>query len=140
MAVCTGPIADELKTSLPDARFAGWLSREELIEELKQARCQILPSRFDTFGCVVVEAMCLGVPTVAYNCKGPKTIIEQSQAGILVDDLESMTEAVIGLLSDGVNATRLSDRAKVKSQLWSDYEILSTILAHLYQRPINACH
>ena len=136
----TGPIADELKHKLPEARFTGWLSQEELIEELKHARCQILPSRFDTFGCVVVEAMCLGVPTVAYNCKGPKTIIEQSQAGMLVEHEESMGDAIVELLSDESKASQLSAKAKVNSQQWSDSEILNNILEHLHRSPTMSCH
>jgi glycosyltransferase involved in cell wall biosynthesis len=129
----TGPISDELKHKLPDARFTGWLSQEELIEEFKHARCQILPSRFDTFGCVVVEAMCLGVPTVAYNCKGPKTIIEKSQAGMLVEHEESMADAIVELLSDESKASQLSAQAKVNCQQWSDSKILNNILEHLYR-------
>jgi glycosyltransferase involved in cell wall biosynthesis len=67
-----GPAKTLLKQNLPHANFVGWQNQENLVAYYENSDLLLLPSRFDTFGCVVIEAMHCGCPVVAYNCKGPK--------------------------------------------------------------------
>jgi glycosyltransferase involved in cell wall biosynthesis len=55
----------------------------------------VFPSRFDTFGNVILEAFVHGMPTVAFNCKGPKDIIQHNKNGYLVDDIAGMSSKII---------------------------------------------
>src|SRR5262249_24875993 len=55
----------------------------------------VFASRFDTFGNVILEALVHGMPAVAFNCKGPKDILEDGRSGYLVDSTEEMTERII---------------------------------------------
>ncbi|HPJ36091.1 MAG TPA: glycosyltransferase [Spirochaetota bacterium] len=90
-----GPEEERLKELLPDAKFLGWVEHNSLPDIYSAADLLILPSRFDTFGNVIVEAFSCGTPVVSYNTKGPRDIIENDKSGYLVNTKEKMAEAVI---------------------------------------------
>ncbi|MGB0733902.1 MAG: glycosyltransferase, partial [Pontibacterium sp.] len=69
-----GPAKKQLEIALPEATFLGWAEHASLPNLYRQADLLLLPSRFDTFGCVVLEAMSCGLPVAAYNSKGPRDI------------------------------------------------------------------
>ena len=96
----TGPAEEELKTVMPDACYLGWVDREVIPDLFKSADILLLPSRFDTFSCVVLEALSCGLPVVAYNTKGPKDILEDSVNGFLVETDEEMAGKVVGFFLD----------------------------------------
>lgn len=71
-------------------------------EYLNSAMC-VMPSRFEGFGMVLIEAMALGIPTISFNCPcGPKDIIAHNEDGILVpnDDIQAFTKAIERLITD----------------------------------------
>ncbi len=90
-----GPAEKELKEVLPEAIFMGWIDHEKLPEIYSAADILILPSKFDTFSCVVLESLSCGLPVIAYNDKGPKDIIEDNINGFLVSDAKEMAEKII---------------------------------------------
>jgi glycosyltransferase involved in cell wall biosynthesis len=55
--------------------FLGRLSREQVREAFWRAHCFVLPSDFETQGCVYVEAMSCGIPAIATRCGGPEDTI-----------------------------------------------------------------
>lgn len=75
--------------------FLGMLSREQVLNEMSNASVFVLPSRYETFGVVVIEALALGKPVIATRCGGPESIIRE-QDGILVpaDDVLALAEAM----------------------------------------------
>jgi glycosyltransferase involved in cell wall biosynthesis len=95
-----GPKEKELKEVLPDAIFLGWVDHHKLPEIYSAADMLILPSRFDTFGCVVLEALSCGIPVAAYNTKGPKDIIIDSVNGYLAKDSDDIAAKIIKFLGD----------------------------------------
>ena len=86
---------------MPDAVFLGWVDHDRLPEIYSAADMLILPSRFDTFGCVVLEALSCGIPVAAYNTKGPKDIIVDGVNGYLARNGADMASRIIGYLGDG---------------------------------------
>ena len=82
----TGPSLDELRKALPDAIFLGWVDHEKLPVIYSSADILILPSKFDTFSFVVLEALSCGLPVIAYKTKGPKDIILDGTTGYLVNN------------------------------------------------------
>jgi glycosyltransferase involved in cell wall biosynthesis len=90
-----GPAEEELKTALPEATFLGWVSREQLDQLYAGLDLFVFPSKFDTFGNVVLEAFSHGMPVLAYDCKGPKDIVEHGRSGYLVDTVEEMAAQVV---------------------------------------------
>ncbi|MCC5947066.1 MAG: glycosyltransferase [Nitriliruptoraceae bacterium] len=71
--------------------------------ELLQATICVVPSRHEAFGMVIVEAMNLGIPVVAFDCpNGPREIITDGVDGLLVppEDAEALADAMVRVLSD----------------------------------------
>jgi glycosyltransferase involved in cell wall biosynthesis len=95
-----GPAEQQLKETLPDAIFLGWQDKKQLSSLYLSLDLFVFPSRFDTFGNVILEACVHGMPTVAYNCKGPKDIIQNNKSGYLVDDIAGMSDKIIEYFSN----------------------------------------
>ena len=82
-----GPDFDALKTAYPAARFLGPRFGLELATLLSAADVFVFPSRTDTFGLVMLEAMACGVPVAAFPVPGPLDVVRDGSTGALDDDL-----------------------------------------------------
>ncbi|MBZ9653342.1 glycosyltransferase family 4 protein [Phyllobacterium lublinensis] len=89
LVVGAGPDLDELKRKYPDAVFAGKKEGEELARYYAGSDVFVFPSRTDTFGLVLLEAIACGLPVAGYPVPGPKDVIGVSGAGVLSDDLQT---------------------------------------------------
>ena len=80
--------------------FLGRISREEIQREMQGANCFVLPSRYEAFGAVLIEAMATGLPVIATRSGGPDHIVNR-ECGILVDadDPASLCKAMEQLLA-----------------------------------------
>jgi glycosyltransferase involved in cell wall biosynthesis len=87
-----GPASDELKKEFPEAIYMGWVDHKDLPDFYSAADMLALPSKFDTFSCVVLEALSCGLPVIAYKTKGPKDIILDGENGYLVSNRKTMVE------------------------------------------------
>src|SRR5262249_29487694 len=72
VVVGDGPARAALAAHYPDAEFRGALRGEALAEAYAAADVFVFPSRTDTFGLVVLEALASGVPVAAYPVPGPR--------------------------------------------------------------------
>jgi len=88
VVVGKGPQEKELRTRYPDVHFAGPKFGEELARYYADADVFVFPSRTDTFGLVIIEAMATGTPVAGYPVSGPIDIIPGSDAGIISEDLK----------------------------------------------------
>lgn len=95
MIVGDGPAREELQARYPKAVFTGAKVGEDLAEAFRQADVFVFPSRTDTFGVVILEALASGLPVAAYPVMGPIDILEGTGAGICSEDLRA---AAIGCL------------------------------------------
>ena len=90
-----GPQLKELKEQFPEAVFVGFQSGEPLARHLASADVFVFPSRTDTFGIVLLDALASGVPVAAYPVTGPLDVITSDKVGNLNEDLKvAMTEAL----------------------------------------------
>lgn len=87
VVVGDGPMLDELKRRHPDAHFLGQRVGKELARVYASADVFVFPSRTDTFGLVLLEALASGVPVAAYPVPGPLDVIGDSGVGVLDEDL-----------------------------------------------------
>jgi glycosyltransferase involved in cell wall biosynthesis len=76
-----GPALAQLRARFPDAIFLGALFGEELARAYCSADVFVFPSRTDTFGLVVIEALACGLPVAAYPVAGPIDILGRSGRG-----------------------------------------------------------
>lgn len=129
--VGSGPAEERLRAALPQARFFGWLEQTQLPSLFQQADLLLLPSRFDTFGCVILEAMSTGLPTLAYNCKGPRSIIQPGLNGLLARDSADMIDQALGFLGDVEMQGRLRVGALARYLDYSPQRILDGLLADM---------
>jgi glycosyltransferase involved in cell wall biosynthesis len=82
-----GPDFARLKAKYPQVRFAGYKSGDELAGYYASADVFVFPSKTDTFGLVILEALATGVPVAAYPVRGPLEIIRQGETGFMEEDL-----------------------------------------------------
>lgn len=82
-----GPLLEALRRRYPEVRFTGVLDQHQLASLYNVASVFVFPSRTDTFGLVLLEAMACGCPVAAYPVTGPVDVIGDSPAGVLHDDL-----------------------------------------------------
>ncbi len=88
MIIGDGPDSDVLEKEFPGAAmFVGYQRGQELINLLSVADCMVFPSKTDTLGLVILEALSCGVPIAAYDVGGPRDIVENGVDGYLGDDL-----------------------------------------------------
>ena len=87
--VGTGPALDRIRARFPKTNFLGVLERDDLAKVYAAADVFVFPSRTDTFGLVLLEAMACGLPVAAYPVTGPRDVIGESNAGVLHEDLRT---------------------------------------------------
>ena len=81
--------------------FLGALTRQQVAEELARVQALVHPSRYETFGVAIVEALAMGRPVVATRCGGPDGIVA-ARDGLLVpvDDVDALARAMHQLRVD----------------------------------------
>jgi glycosyltransferase involved in cell wall biosynthesis len=90
-----GPARESLQRQFPDAIFLGKLHGEELATAYANADVFVFPSKTDTFGLVILEALASGVPVAAYPAPGPIDIITDPNTGALDNDLGKAIELAL---------------------------------------------
>ena len=96
MVVGDGPMLDMLKRRYPQAHFTGALLGDDLSQAYAAADCFVFPSRTDTFGLVLIEALASGTPVAAYPVQGPADVIGDAPDGCLDQDLAVACRAALG--------------------------------------------
>jgi hypothetical protein len=84
-----GPALARIRSKHPEVNYLGVLHARELAQVYAAADVFVFPSRTDTFGLVLLEAMACGLPVAAYPVTGPLDVIGDSGAGVLHEDLRS---------------------------------------------------
>lgn len=92
-----GPDRDRLMRKYPGVSFPGYMTHEEIAEELPNHDVFVFPSRTDTFGLVMLEANACGLPVAAYDVQGPRDVVRQGYSGVLHSDLETAVKGALKL-------------------------------------------
>lgn len=96
VVVGNGPAVEDLRRRNPDVHFLGEHTGLDLARLYASADVFVFPSRTDTFGIVLLEALASGLPVAAYPVTGPIDILGDGTAGALSDNLR---EAALAALS-----------------------------------------
>jgi len=97
VVVGSGPARDSLMRRYPHARFLVAHGDDQLAEYYAAADAFVFPSRTDTFGLVMLEALASGVPVAAFPVTGPLDVIGDSGAGVLSEDLRAAALAALAI-------------------------------------------
>ena len=115
-----GPYLKKIKNKYPKVVSAGKVPNEELFNHYAKADVFFFPSVFDTFGIVMLESIACGLPVVAYDTMGPRTLIKKGINGYLISNDEQVHKAIR-------KALRL-DREKVSESVQDfTWEIVTSI-------------
>jgi glycosyltransferase involved in cell wall biosynthesis len=107
LVVGEGPALAELKAAYPAAHFPGVLFGERLAAAYASADVFVFPSRTDTFGVVLLEALASGVPVAAFPVPGPADVIGGAGVGVLSEDLREAALAALRIPRDKCRAFAL---------------------------------
>nr|CRH07637.1 putative GT4 [Candidatus Magnetococcus massalia] len=115
VVVGRGPQKESLQKRYPDVHFLDTDNDEQLARYYSSADVFVFPSKTDTFGLVMLEAMACGVPVAAYPITGPLDVLEMEGAGecelgALHDDLTTAIHQAMGRSPEACRtyATRFS--------------------------------
>ena len=122
-----GPALAGLKAKYPNASYLGVLKQPELAKVYASADVFVFPSRTDTFGLVLLEALASGLPVAAYPVTGPIDVLGDSPAGALREDLR---EACL----EALRIDRATARAHAEKFSWRAAS--EQFLAHLRPMPV----
>lgn len=109
--VGNGPVRLELERKYPEAKFVGKKTGPELADHYRSSDVFVFPSKTDTFGIVLIEALACGLPIAAYNVMGPKDIVTDKSMGVLHEDLAVAANA----------ATKIADKTKLHEHVKENY-------------------
>lgn len=74
--------------------FLGTLNREQVVEQMQMCDCFVLPSRYETFGVVYIEAMACGKPVIAVANGGPDDFVKDFNGMLIKPDVEELTGTI----------------------------------------------
>ena len=97
-----GPMLETYKKQYPDVTFTGFKTGIELAKYYANADVFVFPSKWETFGIVMIEAMACGTPVAAYPVQGPKDVIDEGVTGFMENDLSTAVHRCLGLNRDKV--------------------------------------
>ncbi len=114
-----GPALTGIRARFPDVNFLGVLDQWELAKVYASAQVFVFPSKTDTFGLVLLEAMACGLPVAAYPVTGPLDVLGDSRAGVMHEDLRTACLAALELKREDAvaHARRFSWRAATEEFL-----------------------
>jgi glycosyltransferase involved in cell wall biosynthesis len=103
-----GPARPALERAYPAAKFLGQRTGEPLVEAYAASDVFVFPSRTDTFGLVVLEALACGTPVAAYPVQGPKDVVDNSEVAVLDEDLAKACREALAIPRNAARAFALS--------------------------------
>ena len=104
----TARLREALEQRYPQVISSAPRRGEELAgATMQRADVFVFPSRTDTFGLVMLEAMACGMPVAAYPVKGPIDVVANGRAGVLDEDLQRACQQALALPREQVRAHAL---------------------------------
>jgi len=129
-----------LMKNLQSASFPGTLHGDALAESYANMDAFVFPSRTDTFGLVLLEALASGVPVVVSPETGARTGVQPGVTGFYAEDLNAFTQSVLHLMNNHALRREMGSAARqfalsktwdaVFEQLYRTYETGLQKIAH----------
>jgi glycosyltransferase involved in cell wall biosynthesis len=120
-----GPALAGIRARHPEVNYLGVLDQSELAQVYASADVFVFPSKTDTFGLVLLEAMACGLPVAAYPVTGPLDVLGHSKGGAMHEDLRTACLAALELKRED---------AAAHAQKFSWRTSTEQFLSHLHPR------
>ncbi len=104
IVVGEGPARAGLERKYPAAHFLGKKTGEELVAAYSASDVFVFPSKTDTFGLVVLEALACGIPVAAYPVQGPQDVVGDAPVAALDNDLRRACLHALEISHDAARA------------------------------------
>jgi glycosyltransferase involved in cell wall biosynthesis len=127
-----------LRNNMRQATFTGVLRGEALATAYANMDVFAFPSRTDTYGNVVLEALASGVPAVVTNSGGPQFIVRHAETGFIAQDSQEFVTSILNLAAqrDRLQAMRVSARAQAMTASWD--AVFESVYS-TYERNLRNC-
>jgi glycosyltransferase involved in cell wall biosynthesis len=112
VVVGDGPSLEPLRERFPEVRFLGKLTGADLAAAYRSADVFVFPSRTDTFGLVLIEALATGTPVAAYPVQGP--------IDVLTEEVARMDEDLDRAIAQALTRDRAACAAYAQGFGWSE--------------------
>ena len=120
VVVGDGPDLGRLKAAYPQVHFLGVMTGEALARAYAGADVFVFPSRTDTFGMVLLEALAAGLPVAAYPVPGPLDVIGSAPVGVLDEDLRKAALAALEIPRERCRAFALEHSWEASARQFVD--------------------
>jgi glycosyltransferase involved in cell wall biosynthesis len=141
VAVGDGPARDDLKLALANSSVTvtGYLQGEALAEAYASSDLFVFPSRTETFGQVVLEAMASGLAVLGFDADGVRDLVRDGETGRLVPDGEqaTFTQMLSTLMAEPQLRAQMSLRARAAAEQRTWVGVMDGLLLD-YERIIEA--
>lgn len=120
LIVGEGDEREWLEKNMRGAEFTGFLAGEQLSEAYANMDVFVFPSETDTFGNVIQEANCSGVPAIVTNHGGPKFIVQHGKTGYIAETIDDFAKFSLELMenSDKLEQMKKASREFVIAHSW----------------------
>jgi glycosyltransferase involved in cell wall biosynthesis len=108
LVIGDGPAKASLERKYPDVTFLGPRTGEDLARHYAGSDVFVFPSRTDTFGLVMLEALASGLPVAAFPVQGPLDVVGGGGVAVLDEDLGRACRAALGISREEARAYALT--------------------------------
>ena len=110
--------------SIPEVYFIDQIPQNELPSLYAESSLFILPTRYEIFGMVLMEAMYFGSPVITYKAAGPLDVIENGKDGVIMDhfDVNEWVEGILGIFNQNCSAEMgyLGQKKMEEKYIWEE--------------------
>lgn len=120
--------------------FLGTLNRQQVVEQMQMCDCFVLPSRYETFGVVYIEAMACGKPVIAVANGGPDDFVKDFNGMLIKPDVEELTGAINKMIKrlKGYDYYHEEEISGYIKNLFS-YDSIAGKLLEVYKSILTSC-
>lgn len=117
-------------------RFTGWIAPDDVPDLINAHTLVVMPSRYEPFGLVAVQAAQMGRPVIASSVAGLSEVVRDGETGILcaTDDAPAFAAAIVSLLEQPGVAAQMGRRAHAHVQTAFSWDEHVTAYETLFQR------
>ena len=138
VVVGDGPFRKSMCKRLPQADFAGFLHGDDLARAYASADILVFPSKTETFGNAVLEAMASGLAVLVTDEGGPKDFVRHGETGLVAHGDDDFVELHRRLVADAELRKRLGSNAREFAYTQSWDQIFEEQILGIYKKVIAA--